>query len=319
MKAWLELFRISNLPTVWTNVGAGIAMGWHLSPNRDGSTGDTVLAILLTLIAASCLYSGGMVLNDALDLKIDREERPGRPIPSGRISSSSAFRMATVLMLGGVGLAAQAGRGGFLLPVIAVLIVILSVLYNLLHARTGWSVLLVAACRGLLYPLGAFSLHPSPDGRLDGLGVLLLGMVALVATLHTIALSLVARTEVGPASHRNLLYGLGTFSLAAPGLFLACALLLLYGSEYGEHAWPFPGVAILVAITLLITWLVRNYRLLQLEPPRVTGFVLGSIAAFPLFDALFLAMLPGFWALLALLGLMVFVIVRKMHRRIPGT
>ena len=31
LSAWLELCRVSNLPTVWTNVLAGVALGWVAS------------------------------------------------------------------------------------------------------------------------------------------------------------------------------------------------------------------------------------------------------------------------------------------------
>ncbi|HEY1081657.1 MAG TPA: hypothetical protein VGE29_05310, partial [Prosthecobacter sp.] len=58
-RAWLELARISNLPTVWTNVTAA----WLLAggPWREAALGWLVLA-------GSLLYTGGMILNDAADL-----------------------------------------------------------------------------------------------------------------------------------------------------------------------------------------------------------------------------------------------------------
>ena len=50
LRAWLELARISNLPTVWTNVTAG----WLLAG------GDISNAHLLwLLLAGSLLYTGG--------------------------------------------------------------------------------------------------------------------------------------------------------------------------------------------------------------------------------------------------------------------
>ena len=44
------------------------------------------------------LYASGTALNDVFDFEIDRAERPGRPLPSGRVSSRSAA------WLGGLGL-----------------------------------------------------------------------------------------------------------------------------------------------------------------------------------------------------------------------
>lgn len=319
MKAWLELLRISNLPTVWTNVAAGMAIGWMMGSGAADAQTDLLLPIVLILLAASCLYSGGMVLNDIFDHEIDRAERPGRPIPSGRIRRNTAILAFVGLMLGGIGLATLAGRGGFLPPVVAALIAVFAFLYNAVHARSAWSILFLAVCRGLLYPLGALAIQPTLHSGLDHTAMMILAVAMAAAVIHTIALSLVARNEVGPASELDRLYALGTFALAAPGLLVMTVMMLLAGTEKSQHVWPWPLSGILVAVLILVGWLVRNQQLLKANPPRVTGFVLGSIAAFPLFDSLFLVILPGRLAWLGLLGLVVFAIVRMMHRKIPGT
>jgi hypothetical protein len=48
------------------------------------------------------LYLGGMVLNGILDRHVDAVERPGRPIPSGRIPLRAAWTVAVMLILGGL-------------------------------------------------------------------------------------------------------------------------------------------------------------------------------------------------------------------------
>ena len=58
----LRLGRVSNLPTVWSNVLAGVALG-------GGSTWDP--RIIPLLFALSIFYTAGMFLNDAFDWKID--------------------------------------------------------------------------------------------------------------------------------------------------------------------------------------------------------------------------------------------------------
>jgi 4-hydroxybenzoate polyprenyltransferase len=101
LRTLLDLARISNLPTVWSNVLAGAVLG---TANVDAPS------VVVTGIAASLLYSGGMFLNDAFDAAIDARERPERPIPSGRITKS------TVLFLG-------SGMLAFALGVLGVLVV----------------------------------------------------------------------------------------------------------------------------------------------------------------------------------------------------
>lgn len=66
-----RLGRVSNLPTVWSNVLAGAALA--------GAAGVSPPALVALMIAISLFYVGGMWLNDAFDAEIDARERPERP------------------------------------------------------------------------------------------------------------------------------------------------------------------------------------------------------------------------------------------------
>ena len=79
----LGLGRVSNLPTVWTNMLTGVVLA--------GGTLDDARAWLLAA-ALSLFYIAGMYLNDAFDADIDAVERPERPIPAGRVRRSSRGR-----------------------------------------------------------------------------------------------------------------------------------------------------------------------------------------------------------------------------------
>src|SRR3569832_2162174 len=65
-RTWLVLSRASNLPTVWTNVAAGLsaagALEWRASTMRLAS-------------AASLMYVAGMFLNDFADRSSDAVHR----------------------------------------------------------------------------------------------------------------------------------------------------------------------------------------------------------------------------------------------------
>ncbi|MEV6954731.1 SCO3242 family prenyltransferase [Streptomyces sp. NPDC051183] len=98
--AWAELLRISALFTVPGDALAGAAAAGV----RPGPR--TALAVGSSL----CLYSAGMALNDWADREEDAVERPGRPIPSGRIRPGAALAAAGALTAAGVALAACAGR-----------------------------------------------------------------------------------------------------------------------------------------------------------------------------------------------------------------
>ena len=87
LRDWAELFRISNLPTTWSNVLVGVAFA--------SAGGRLDLARVAVLgFGVSLFYAAGMALNDTVDADIDAQERPGRPVPSGRIPRRLAFTVA---------------------------------------------------------------------------------------------------------------------------------------------------------------------------------------------------------------------------------
>ena len=98
----LRLGRVSNLPTVWTNMLTGLVLA-------GGSLVDP--RILPLLIALSLFYVGGMYLNDAFDAELDAKERPERPIPSGQISARTVFIAGSETDLSGLSIA-QAYQSG---------------------------------------------------------------------------------------------------------------------------------------------------------------------------------------------------------------
>ena len=86
----LRLGRVSNLPTIWSNTLAGVALA--------GGQLWTVSTLWLA-IGLSLLYTAGMFLNDAFDRDIDALERPERPIPAGLVSANTVFAAGFGLML----------------------------------------------------------------------------------------------------------------------------------------------------------------------------------------------------------------------------
>ena len=94
-----ELVRAPAALSVPGDVLAGaVASGRPLGPRTLG-----------TMTSSVCLYWAGMALNDYADATLDAVERPGRPIPSGRVPRRTAFAAASALTAAGIGLAAVAG------------------------------------------------------------------------------------------------------------------------------------------------------------------------------------------------------------------
>ncbi|MBB6431286.1 UbiA family prenyltransferase [Algisphaera agarilytica] len=207
LKAWLNLGRISNLPTVWSNVVHGLSVGMFvalLEPLRQeypgqvppigwGDLGRLLDQAFLLLVGMSLLYTAGMVLNDACDVAIDKEDRPNRPIPSGRVTQREAF-------IGGVVMLALGWACTLVYPqavsVWAGVLVAAILGYNLLHRWRWAGLVLMPVCRGLVIWLSA-------SAFMAGVGIdadlpRVLGSV-LAITCYTLIITLIAWGEALPS------------------------------------------------------------------------------------------------------------------------
>ena len=103
--------------------------------------------------ASSCLYLAGMALNDYADREVDAVERPGRPIPSGRVTPGFALGLAGALTLA-AGVLSVAADGPRALAVTAPLAAAVWG-YDLALKSQPIASASMSACRGLDVMMGA--------------------------------------------------------------------------------------------------------------------------------------------------------------------
>lgn len=285
---YLELARVSNLPTCVSNVLVGCALG----------TAEQLLRwqpVVLLSIAAALLYVGGMVLNDVCDAEIDRVTRSGRPIPSGRISRGAALRFSAAALAGGVGLVLLVSAEA--LPY-ALLLVICIVGYDVLHKRWAPAAVLLGLCRGLIYIVAAVAVAPRVDALRDPQLWWLAGALTVFITLITIIAQREDTSEPGRRRH-----------LAVVLVFVSLLPVIVVQPD----AWP---LASAVAV-MLIAWLIRCAALVYRAEPKMMPAVLGWIAGISLIDLFYLTLLGR--PVLAAVAFGAFAVTIWSHRRIMGT
>ena len=180
MRPYLELFRVSNIPTVLTNV----ATAWLLSaavPVWQRSQSSRGLAAGLAVV---CLYFAGMGLNDVLDVEQDRARRADRPVPSGRLSLAKAWAATVGAFAAAMGLLATLGLQPF---AAGAALMALIVGYDVSHKRWAASVWLMGLCRGMVYVVLGAALASQ-------LTVPLL-VAAVGQTLYVVGITVAARWE----------------------------------------------------------------------------------------------------------------------------
>lgn len=301
-RAWLALGRVSNLPTVWTNMLAGLGLGEAMGAHRAESKlsyAEVVLNAWPLLLGVSVLYIGGMILNDVCDVAVDRRERPQRPLPSGRVSRSAALSVTIAMGLVGLTLVGMRGLEAAMLGVGLVGVI---ALYDILHKWTGWSVVLMGWCRGLVYLLAMAWVLGTVNVGGAGFGV------AIIMTAYTVCITIAARGEAcdEPTWQRAGRAVVGLMLLVPIGVL---AVIQTIAGQWQWRLW--------IALAVVVVWLARSLWLLTRRPPRIGPAVEGYLAGFCLIDGLLLLKLGLPYA--ALTAAALFGATLLTHRWIKGT
>ncbi|MDA0812892.1 MAG: UbiA family prenyltransferase [Verrucomicrobia bacterium] len=347
IKALLDLGRVSNLPTVWSNclaawvlAGAGFSNSESMRFNElEGILGKLAHLFTLPLLcipaaAASLLYFGGTALNDAFDAKYDREHRPERPIPAGVLSLRIAWIWGLGALLVGAGIFLYMGvtTGDVILSALAIGLVALILIYDWMHKKSVWAALPMGGCRLLLYLLVAFAAmqvtyiftlsgpQSFEEMKIHGLKPAALtaqqlsSVIAVGASLfvYIVVLTLSARAESGTESLK--VSGKMTLLLYLPAIVCA-ALAILSGATAPQI------LATLVAATIFVVWTKSAITVLhnQKRDRSRIGIAVGRLlAGICLIDAMAAAAAStSLVPMLVCLGLFVFALF--LQRSVSST
>lgn len=205
LRVHLQLFRVSNIFTAVADITAGFLFV---------QTTLTPFSSYVSLVCSSCfLYTAGMVLNDVYDYDVDRQLRPERPLPSGKLSIQHARNLGYGLLLAGIScgfIAAHVGSDAVVHPgrcgVVACLLAALVVGYDRWLKPTMLGPLTMGLCRAVNLLLGM-----SIAGAEQAAGHWLAGFqpVQLVAAAglgtYITGVTLFARQEAQTSSRLRLL------------------------------------------------------------------------------------------------------------------
>ena len=225
--AYLQMMRPANIVTAWADILAGFA--------ASGAVGLLNIQVLgWLLLATTGLYGGGIVLNDVFDAELDAQERPERPIPSGRASRQGATLLGSALLVTGVVAAAQVS---LLSATLACGIALAATLYDAVgkhHPILG--PVNMGACRGGNLLLG-ISAVPAMIGEH--------WFLAVIPIIYIAAVTTISRGEVHGAKNIT-----GIIALLLIGLVIAGLLGLGLLQDYQVLA-ALPFVALFAVRVLL--------------------------------------------------------------------
>jgi len=310
---WLAYLQLFRLPNVFTAI-ADVLMG-YLLVHRVLEPSDT-FPLLLLVLASSLIYTAGMVLNDVFDYQVDCQERPQRPLPSGRISLGRARLLGLLMLLAGMIAAALSSwvvldsavpwRG----LLVSVALVATVLLYDGILKKTILAPPLMGACRFLNVLLGM-----SFAGTTGGTEGLLLGwehyqlLVATGLGVYVTGITFYARSEARESSRMALSAGC-LVMIAGLGI-----LAMLFPRSVPETTGlrMTVGQAGFFIIVLSATVIYRAaWGVIEPTPRRVQAAVKRCILSIILLDAAITGILcPWYYAVLVLALLLPTLVLGK--------
>ena len=188
INAYLQLCRPANLPTAAADIIAGMSLAGIFN-NFFNLNSDQILLIFSSIL----LYGGGITLNDVFDFKIDLNERPERPIPSGNISYKNALVFGLSLIFIGITLSFLVNN---ISGIIALILFLSIISYNkILKNYIFLGPLNMGACRALNLLLG-----------ISILGELKYIEYTIVPIIFIFALTMISNDEVYGNNKKNLIF-----------------------------------------------------------------------------------------------------------------
>jgi 4-hydroxybenzoate polyprenyltransferase len=300
--AYLQLMRLPNVFTAMADVFMGflIARG-TLAEWRE---------FLPLLAASSAIYLGGMVWNDWFDIEVDRAERPGRPLPSGRVPVRHALVLGVVLLAAGLAAAVLAGPTS---RNVAALLVVSVLLYDGALKGTVLGPIAMGACRALNVLLGLSSVPntiwlPGHEQGAARFGT----MVAAGLGLYVMGVTRFARREAEQSPRVELTsttlginLGLLLLAMTAPHLREWTIVVPIEPMHESLVRFAYPtAVALWLSVVLATNAMVWR-ALIDSQPSKIQAAVKTCIMAIIAIDAAVVALVCGpIWAVAVLVLLL---------------
>ena len=289
IKTLATLGRISNLPTVWTNILAATVVAQSTNFPQAGPANLNLSQIVIVSLALSFMYIGGMFLNDAFDSNWDKKNNNMRPIVRGEISRNTVWIIGCILLLSGLYLVISQNNKQASIATLALCGAI--VLYNALHKKFPAAAFLMGLTRFGVYIISALLLAKLSTTLI---------LIASALLLYITGITYLARQEQINTSSRHW-----------PLILLSAPVLATIGSSY-----TIPLYWLLA--TIYSTWVFAQIKTkIIATTPDVRAGIGGSLAAIPLIDGLYLASVNALTP--SIICIIVFLLIPRLYKYISGT
>lgn len=291
--AYLQMMRPANILTAWADIllgyaASGVALVSFSAPLMP----ESFVSLGWLLLSTTGLYGGGVVFNDVFDAELDAEERPERPIPSGRASLREAIVLGGVLLVVGIVAAVQVS---LLSAGLASFIALAALSYDAIAKHNSFlGPLNMGLCRGGNLLLGMSAFPAAVQAR---------WVLALIPIVYIAAITTISRGEVHGGKKSTGLIALLMLAVVIGGMF---SLGLLPSGQLRSYEW----LSALPYASLFVVLVVPEFVRAALNPEavQIRAAVKAGIICLIILDA---AIAAGFTSWLYGLGVLALLPVSK--------
>jgi 4-hydroxybenzoate polyprenyltransferase len=236
IRQYLLLIRLPNAFTAPSNILTG-----YFTVVLPSYANVSNLSILI--LSSALLYISGIVFNDYFDIEVDRQERPFRPLASGKVTKQKAFTIAAAAMITANFLAFTVSTASF---IVAIILSATVIGYDYRLKQTMAGPVTMGSARFLNIFLGA---SPALAGLLfsnNNFLVLRLVLVSMLMLLYVLAISILSRREIGETTRsKRTIIGPFIIIFAVIGSIVFARYLSIFQVDLVPSLALFAGITII--------------------------------------------------------------------------
>jgi heme O synthase-like polyprenyltransferase len=298
---YIVLIRLPNVFTAASNILSGY---FTIVATVSSFINEHPLYLAGLMISSSLLYVAGIVLNDYIDIEIDKKERLTRPLPSGKITKRKALTIAISSMIAANVITLVINWTSFVIAVILTTIII-AYDYGLKNNNIAGPITMGLA-RSINVILGASPALPTLLLSAQSSKMLLFITISLF--LYVVAISILSKKEVsGKATNLIIISSLSIVFVDIAGIAIAGLIAIFQPAVFVYLA--------LFSVVMIITFRPILWGLSNLTPIQIQNIIRNMIMSIIILDSVFVSGIIGLSYGFATLLLLIpsLVLARKLY------
>ena len=289
IKSYFTLIRLPNLFTVISNILVGYFLVFTIHD-------VDIYSLSYLFLVSIFLYIGGVVMNDLFDIKLDKSERPDRPLPSNQITKKNAIIICIFTLTISAIVSLFLNLFTFFTTISMIFLIFV---YNYKTKSTKWRSITLGTIRSLNIFLGSSIF-------INNLNQNMLPFIIILTTtfFYIFAIGILSKNESKKIEQTNTI---SSSFLIVYIIIFSIFILIVFEIDF----FNFIAIINLIIFLILIVYYHLNCIKKNNDPYTIQWTVKNLIISIIIFDSIFITGLIGMYGFATLLLLIPSIILSK--------